>query len=198
MKIFKKTLEAADACKDQVILFEQWLGKRKYCRITKHNLLSAHDAGLDVIWAAKEGLLGKIDWSKFALGAAERVAPIYRQQYPEDDRVDRCIDVTRKYIAGEATWKELLVARADANAAAYAAAYAAADAAYCAADAAYNAAYNAANAAYYAADAAYYAAYYAAASAAYYAADAAYYAVNAAGAAEKRWQIELLWEFICM
>ena len=185
MKIFKKTLEAADACRDQVILFEQWLGKRKYCKITKHNLLSAHDAGLDVIWAAKEGLLGKIDWSKFALGAAERVAPIYRQQYPEDDRVDRCIDVTRKYIAGEATWKELLVARADANAAAYTAA-----------DAAATAAYYAANTAYCAAEAAYYAAAGAAYNAAYYAADAAYFAADAASAdvLENRWQIELLWE----
>jgi len=184
MLVQRKTLEAADACRDQVILFEQWLGKRKYCRITKRNLLSTHDAGLDVLWAAKEGLLGKIDWPKFAIGVAERVVPLYRQQYPEDDRVDRCIDVTRKYIAGAATRDELLIARA-----ATATAAAAATATYT---------YNAANAAYYAADAAYYAAYYAAASAAYYAADAAYYAVNAAGAAEKRWQIEWLLEFICM
>jgi len=184
MLVQRKTLESANACKDQVILFEQWLGKRKYCRITKRNLLSTHDAGLDVLWAAKEGLLGKIDWPKFAIGVAERVAPLYRQQYPEDDRVDNCICVTRKYIAGEATRDELLIARAataTSTAAAYCAAY---NAAYAAAGAAYNAAYNAADAAYY--------------NTAYYAADAAYYAAYAAGAAEKRWQIEWLLEFICM
>jgi hypothetical protein len=93
---------------------------------------------------------------------AEDVLPVYEKKYPKDERVRRCIKVTRQWANGLATIEEVRLARAAAYAAAYAAYAAAAAAAYAAADAAAAAAYAA------------YAAYAAAAdAAAAYAADAA-------------------------
>ena len=122
----------------------------------------------------------------FALDCAERALPAYEAKYPGDLRVRAAIEVSRRYLRGEATIDEVKTAANAAYVAARAAdAKAAADAAY-AAEAAADAAANAA---------------YAAEAAAYAAACAAYAAEAAADAAanhdaERRWQrgrlIELL------
>ena len=121
----------------------------------------------------------------FAIDCAERALPAYEAEYPGDLRVRAAIEVSRRYLRGEATIDEVKTAANAADAAAYAA--------------------RAANVAYaaYAANVAY--AAYAAAAAAYAAARAAVYAANNAGdnagcaanaaasaaanyAAERRWQ----------
>jgi hypothetical protein len=127
----------------------------------------------------------------FACDCAEHVLPIFEERRPGDGRPRRAVEVARRYADGEATIQELREARADADAAAYAAAaYAAA--AYAAA--------HAADAAAYAADAA-----EAAADAAAYTADAAAHAAAEAAAAaadaaarkrERAWQTALLLRYL--
>ena len=73
-----------------------------------------------------------------ACDCAELVLPIFEKKHPNDKRVRECIEVTRKWAAGEATIEEVRKAR---NAAYAAYAADAADAADAAADAAAPAAY---------------------------------------------------------
>jgi hypothetical protein len=60
---------------------------------------------------------------QFALHCAKHVLPIFEGKYPNDDRVRNCINVTEKFLNGEATQQELNTARS--AYAAYAYAYAA-------------------------------------------------------------------------
>ena len=71
-----------------------------------------------------------------ACDCAELVLPIFEKKHPNDKRVRECIEVTRKWAAGEATIEEVRKARNAAYAATAAAADAAAYAATAAADAA--------------------------------------------------------------
>ena len=48
----------------------------------------------------------------FACDCAERVLPIYENQYPENNRIRNCIKVARQFALGKATKKELDAARA--------------------------------------------------------------------------------------
>ena len=42
-------------------------------------------------------------WKQVAVDIAESVLPIFEKRYPKDDRVRKCIEVTRAYISGNAT-----------------------------------------------------------------------------------------------
>ena len=42
-------------------------------------------------------------WQHVAVDIAESVLPIFEKRYPKDDRVRKCIEVTRAYISGNAT-----------------------------------------------------------------------------------------------
>jgi len=66
-------------------------------------------------------------WRELACDFAEHVLYLYEAYDPDDSRVRACIEVTRRYIRGEATREELSVAASDASSA-DAAAWAAADA----------------------------------------------------------------------
>ena len=108
------------------------------------------------------------EYCLFLADVAESVISIYKDKYPNDDRVEKCIKAIRSYHAGDVDI-EFLKAAYDA---AYAAAYSADDVAY----SAYAAAYSAYAAAYSA-----YAAAYAAA------------AADAADARKRKWkEIEVL------
>lgn len=48
---------------------------------------------------------------EFACECAERVLPLYEEQFPEDDSARNAIDTARKYANGEATLKDLSDAR---------------------------------------------------------------------------------------
>lgn len=73
---------------------------------------------------------------KFALWCAEEVLPIFEKQYPTDNRPKNCIEITRNFLKGKATRKELLAAR-DATYGANSSAYYAAAAAASVANVAY-------------------------------------------------------------
>jgi len=103
-----------------------------------------------------------------ACECARLALPIWQNRYPDDNRVEVCLDTAEKWARGEATIEALQVSRRNcyaSYAAAFSAAYASADAsAYASADASADAAASASSAA----DAsAYAAASYAAAAAAY-------------------------------
>ena len=75
MLVSQEKLALVNACKDQAKLFEEWLsfmGFEGACPVTEDNLLSAHDYGLDVRWAATRGLLGEIDLVKWTIDCARR------------------------------------------------------------------------------------------------------------------------------
>ena len=66
-------------------------------------------------------------WRELACDFAEHVLYLYEAYDPDDSRVRACIEVTRRYIRGEATREELSVAASDAStadAAAWAASFA--------------------------------------------------------------------------
>ena len=129
----------------------------------------------DCLWAF-QSIPDQIKIAKvFACDCAEHVLPIFDKKRPEDQRPRKCIEVSRKFINGEATADELDKARR----AAYAA-YAVDAAAY-----AVDAAADAAAAAGYAVDAD-------AADAAAYAAGAADAADDAADDDERQWQKDTL------
>jgi hypothetical protein len=119
----------------------------------------------DKIWVAKRLISKEISIS-WAVKCAESVLPIFKRKYPNDNRVENCINAAKN----KKSINEILEARKECR-------DAAADAAYTAATAATDAAYDAATA-----DAAYDAAY-AADAAAYAAAYAAYAACTADAAA---------------
>jgi hypothetical protein len=100
---------------------------------------------VDWMWAmlkatGKRDSVPKRVWQDLAVYAAESVLPIFEARYPGNDSVRNCIAVTRAYVNGSATKEQLIqarskaaatrAARADDDAAAYAA-----DAADAAADA---------------------------------------------------------------
>jgi len=101
----------------------------------------------DKLWLIRRVV--KLDTLRqWAVECVENVMHTYNNENPNDTRVIDCIEVTKKYLAGESSKKEL-----EASIACIDAAYAAAGAYTAAADAAYAAAY-AAHAAYAAAKAA--------------------------------------------
>ena len=107
-----------------------------------------------------------------ALESAKSVAYIFNSNYPTDNRIKLCINITARYLKGLVSLKVLIKYKK----AAYAAAHVATSAA--------NAATSAANAGASAANAGAYAAYAAAHAGAYAANAAAYAATNAADAAD--------------
>lgn len=124
----------------------------------------------DAIWAIRAVAGHEVAARLFACDCAESVLHLFEKRYPDDKRPRTAIEVARRFAHGEATVEELR----NANAAAYHAAYHAA---------------NAAAAAYFAAA---YAAYADAAAA--YAARAAYADADAADAATR---IELFKKHFC-
>ncbi|MDP2729632.1 MAG: Imm5 family immunity protein, partial [Dehalococcoidales bacterium] len=127
----------------------------------------------------------------FACDCAERVLPVFEQQYPDEKRPRQAIEIARKFANGTAAAVELRAAASATASATASAASAARDAAWAAAWAAWDAAWDAARAA--ARDAA----SATASAAARDARDAASAAAwDAASAAERDWQkarlIELL------
>ena len=170
------------------------------------------------VWA-KARLIRKLLWSPqiaalFAADCAERVLPLFEQQYPQDDRPRKAIEAARAWAHGELTTAASASAAdaADAAYAAYAAASAAASAAaYASASAASasasasaasaSASASAASAAYAASASAAYAAYAAASAyaAAYAAASASAASASAASAARKTeitWQAARLLDYL--
>jgi len=79
-----------------------------------------------------------------ALLLAKSVVEIYNNKYPNDNRVNECIDAIESFNSGKITLDELIVKRNTASAADTTSAYAAAAAASAAASAAYDAAATAA------------------------------------------------------
>ena len=145
MATLKRQLSALGACKEAV----GWVADRDL-----PTAWAECERGDWMLWLVGR-MQGKKGWPNrqtivlVACDCAELVLPIYEKRHPNDDRVRKCIAVTRQWASGEASIDDVRAARnaaADAaDAAAYAAAYAAADAAADAA--AYAAAYAAADAA---------------------------------------------------
>jgi len=166
-------------------------GKRKSLSLASIMKLGIPVA--DKLWVACY-LLDHRSLVAWACDCAERTLPIFEKKYPEDKRPRNAIEVTRAWLAGKATLKEVETAAdaADADAAAVpydafaansAAIYAAANSATYATCATYaNSAAPAADAAANSATCATYAAY-------------AAYAAPAADA-ERAWQFERLLEYI--
>ena len=178
---FRK-LHEAGACTERYRFLAKALGGIKtYGKDTPITLLQILDInGLDdALWA----LRACDDAEKFsrllACDYAEHVLHIFETQYPDDDRLRKAIEVSRRHARGEAMEEALAAARA-------AAWYAARDAGY----AGYAAWYAAWAAAWYAADSAAEAAWYAAEAAAR---DAAW---DATMAAEREWQEQRLREVL--
>jgi hypothetical protein len=138
--------------------------------ITLADIIESEIPLRDKFWFVIRKCASIDELKEIAIEVAECVLPIYEEKYQNNKAPRNAIEAAKKYIKGEITLDELVIARS------------AADAADAAADAAYAAAYadaaDAAAAAAYAADAA----AYAAADAAYAAADAAYAAAAAAAA----------------
>lgn len=144
---------------------------------------------------------------EFVLRCAAHVLPIYERRFPNDDRVRRCVEATRQYLAGDLPLEDLrptrLAARSAAHSAApfdHAAAYAAATA-YAADSVAAAATRSAAPADYAAVYSAAYGAVFGAAYGADYAAAAAAYAADYGAAAagrqtERAWQEQQLSELL--
>jgi hypothetical protein len=158
--------------------------------ITAKQIVKADVSHSDKLWVLIR-LLKPADFVTFACDCAERVLHIFEEEFPDDNRPRKAIEVARSgnrdaaYAAAAAFAAARTIAFAAARTIARAAADAAADAAYAAAGAAaYAAAGDAADAADAAADAAGAAAY------------AAYAAYAAAGAAEQKWQLNRLLELI--
>ena len=162
-------LTSLGACPDAV----KWSKKYRSAKSAWANC----ERGDWLLWLAgkKAGPVGDEKRKKLVLaacGCARIALPIWQKRYPDDKRVEVCLDTAERWARNEATLEALQVARINCSSAAYAA--------YADAHAASAAAYAAASAAYADADAdAAYAASYAAASAAY----AAAYAASAADAA---------------
>ena len=60
-------------------------------------------------------IIEKWEWTDemakwWAVYAAKLVLPIWRKHYPDDKRVENCIEITKKYLDGKATLKELISA----------------------------------------------------------------------------------------
>jgi hypothetical protein len=112
---------------------ELWAGRES---ITMIELLDLDIPVCDWIWAA-DGLLDPTSRRLLACDIAEELAmPVWRERYPDDDRPQRAIDVSRRYARGEATIDELSEAMSAAIDAAWAASHAAWSAAKAAVDAA--------------------------------------------------------------
>jgi len=149
-------LRSLNACSEAV----EWASKYR----TRSAAWKACKRGDWMLWYCSKnaGPVGDERRKLLVLAACEcaRLAlPIWQKRYPDDKRVETCLDTAEKWARNEATLEALQVSRKNCYAAADTAdaAYAAADAAYAAADAAAYAAADAAAAA--AADAAAAAAY---------------------------------------
>ena len=144
-------------------------------------------------------LLKQLNWNDkiarlFACDCAERVLPIFEKNYPDDKRPRVAIETVRRYVNGLSGEEELAAAEAAARAAetaARAAAGATETAAWAAAEAAAGAAARAAETAAWAAEAARAAAWAAEAARA-----AAWAAAEVAWAAEKKWQVKRLLQYL--
>jgi len=194
---FRK-LHEAGACTERYRFLAKALGGIKtYGKDTPITLLQILDInGLDdALWA----LRACDDAEKFsrllACDYAEHVLHIFETQYPDDDRLRKAIEVSRRYARGEAMEEALAAARAAAWDAAGAAAWDAGAACAAAGDAARPAAWYAWAACAAAGDAARPAAWYAWA-AAWAAARDAWYACAAAWDAERTWQEARLRELL--
>jgi hypothetical protein len=185
-----KGLRDASACKPRYAYLRKSLGP-KYGDTTPITMLQIleHNGRQDTLWAIDNCIDGGDKILRFfACDCAEHVLPIWEKQYPNDQRVKRCILVARRFALGAVTQNDLAAARDAAWAAAREAraAWAARDTAAAAAVAAAWAAAREARAASWAAA---WAASWVARDAA---STSAWAARDAAWAAEEQWQIERL------
>ena len=73
----------------------------------------------DFVWFVSHKTNVNQQASRFYLvQLVEIVEPIYRKQYPDDDRVSKCIEATKSYLNGEISIDQLKDPRINANAAA--------------------------------------------------------------------------------
>ena len=80
------------------------------------NILDMGIPDEDKIWAAVRAST-KPQYVEFACQCAESVLPLYETYYPDGKRPRQCIDITRRYMAGDATKDELYTAAEAADAA---------------------------------------------------------------------------------
>lgn len=70
----------------------------------------------DFCWAVINSCeLSSIEKKQLVLHCAEFVAPLYRQSFPKDNRVDDCLQATKDFLSGK-TSKEILIKNRDAAA----------------------------------------------------------------------------------
>lgn len=130
-----RLLHDAGACKERYRFLAKALGGIKaYGVNTPITLLQILDINGfdDALWALRACPDSDTFARLLACDYAEHVLPIFKTQYPDDDRPRKAIAVSRRYARGEATDAELSAAR-DAGDAARAAWYAARAAAWAAA-----------------------------------------------------------------
>ena len=104
MKITAKTLQSLGACADQLARFEELYPEG--IEVTEENIRAANAEGLDVFFVIFQ-ILPRAAAIMCLCDVAEHVLPVFETARPGDPRVRECIEITRRYAAGEASKDEV-------------------------------------------------------------------------------------------